>query len=241
MKCAFPPDICQLTAGRDYANYQCPETQALEEILADPRDLIPQIQPTGSHFLEKDGKVDLRLEESVIALKISVEGLELTTSFDDNDVTVITGSPTGCFDCTDGALLPLSCQTDHGMAIVQVICTSGIGFSVLCHAHTTNHTVRIFSHVASLNENCTATNVGTGRTKLISIIGTLTEEAPAESRPIGYSDSGGPFRGGSSDINLIQYWQFLTGHYEEILVFLGAVLGGILLLVVVIKIVIACF
>jgi hypothetical protein len=125
-------------------------------MLNDPSAMLPQQEhnDTSLYFTQENGEIVLTPLEIVAQLKLSINGLHLTTTADLNAAKISKVKLCGCYSCEVGAQLLLSCQIDFGTTMAHISCPSDIHFPLMCGNAGAEQTVRIYTTKAYLNEDC---------------------------------------------------------------------------------------
>lgn len=158
INCRFNQDLCSVHPDIDTTEYHCADTLALEDILENPRNMLP-MQNGGQHFSLKEGEIVTYPEEAMAHLQVVLQGFKLTAKADLNSIKVTKVDVEGCYSCSLGALVKIRCQTDYGTAMAHVTCPSGFMFPINCDSSATEQEIRLHSQRAEIDEECEATAV----------------------------------------------------------------------------------
>uniref|UniRef100_A0A914DSB9 Integrase catalytic domain-containing protein n=1 Tax=Acrobeloides nanus TaxID=290746 RepID=A0A914DSB9_9BILA len=233
MKCAFPPNMCMVTPGKDFALYQCPQTLALEDFLHEPTALLPQVQiydDTSFLVVEEKGEIIMKPDDSTAQLKLTVNGLHLAVTSDLNTISATTDRVTGCYSCERGASMNVKCFTNFGTAMAHVECFTGSRFSINCNETGITQTVRIYTNQANLDEECVANT--TNYSVKLTLKGEL-EYAPNEgTETISFTDVTGSLNLGKSGVDWLDLLRLIYSKWLHIVLFAGsAILTGLILII----------
>nr|CAD2183292.1 unnamed protein product [Meloidogyne enterolobii] len=122
LNCSIDPTTCHCRPADNKINCDCKEIKSQNEIFLSENSL--PFSHNGILIKNELGNIIASTELSSATFQLKLSGMRLKTEIELNKCLVTNISITGCYDCNEGANIELTCSTDFGKSLANIICPS---------------------------------------------------------------------------------------------------------------------
>lgn len=149
--CSVDAMACSCHPADHTISCVCQENKDIAKIFGLENSL--PFEHNGLLFESENGMVIAQPDLTSAQIQMSLKGMKLKTEIQINNCKLIAGNLTGCHDCERGAELKLTCFTDFGNTLANIICPSAKTFAA-CSPKGREKIVSLHFSNAEIREEC---------------------------------------------------------------------------------------
>nr|CAD2198672.1 unnamed protein product [Meloidogyne enterolobii] len=151
LNCKIDPNICHCRPADNKVNCDCKELNN-QSMIFKPENSLP-FSHNGIMIKNKFGNIIAATEISSATLQFKLQGMKLKTEIELNKCLITNVSLYGCYECDEGAKVYLTCNTDFGKSLANIVCPS-INMFTTCGPKGIDKVISINLNKAHIEEEC---------------------------------------------------------------------------------------